>query len=257
MLDQHRGNDRDRGDNQRRRRRRSNQRPMPPRPARRSLHPGVGQRGHGLVGQPVFQIIAQGARRRITLALIEGHRLEANHFQALGDLRSELPRRRGTARSERTARLRRDRPAAIRPTAAPCRSASSRASPRGCRRRWPGRADRAGRRLVRGSCMAACRWPSPSAFRRSAAGRGGLQRPVRPGRSGLALGSPIGFARPQSTTSVSPYLPSMMLPGFRSRCSTPRLWAYSMALHTSMKRPSSLRNSSARSPGLCFAPSPV
>ena len=34
-----------------------------------------------------------------------------------------------------------------------------------------------------------------------------------------------GLASPQSTTSVSPYWPSMMLPGFRSRCSTPRLWA--------------------------------
>ena len=54
------------------------------------------------------------------------------------------------------------------------------------------------------------------------------------------------FDRPQSTTSVSPYFPSMMLPGFRSRCSTPRWWAYSMALQTSMKRRSSLRNSNAR-----------
>ena len=35
----------------------------------------------------------------------------------------------------------------------------------------------------------------------------------------------LAFASPQSTTSVSPYLPSMMLPGFRSRCNTPRLWA--------------------------------
>ena len=34
---------------------------------------------------------------------------------------------------------------------------------------------------------------------------------------------PTTLASPQSTTSVSPNLPSMMLPGLRSRCSTPRL----------------------------------
>ena len=38
-------------------------------------------------------------------------------------------------------------------------------------------------------------------------------------------GRSTALASPQSTTSVSPYCPSMMLPGFRSRCSTPRLWA--------------------------------
>ena len=36
---------------------------------------------------------------------------------------------------------------------------------------------------------------------------------------------PVALASPQSTTSVSPYLPSMTLPGFKSRCSTPRLCA--------------------------------
>src|SRR5262249_6943758 len=54
---------------------------------------------------------------------------------------------------------------------------------------------------------------------------------------------PSGLAKPQSTTSVSPYLPSMMLPGFKSRCRTPRLWAYSIALQTSTKRCRSFRNS--------------
>jgi len=38
-------------------------------------------------------------------------------------------------------------------------------------------------------------------------------------------GVPITFATPQSTTSVSPYRPTMMLPGLISRWSTPRLWA--------------------------------
>ena len=36
---------------------------------------------------------------------------------------------------------------------------------------------------------------------------------------------PSGLASPQSTTSVSPCLPTMMLPGLMSRCSTPRLCA--------------------------------
>ena len=35
---------------------------------------------------------------------------------------------------------------------------------------------------------------------------------------GRPPGRPTTLARPQSTTSVSPYLPSMTLPGFRSRC---------------------------------------
>ena len=35
----------------------------------------------------------------------------------------------------------------------------------------------------------------------------------------------IGLARPQSTTRVSPNLPSITLDGFKSRWSTPRLWA--------------------------------
>ena len=43
--------------------------------------------------------------------------------------------------------------------------------------------------------------------------------------------------------------PSMMLAGFRSRWSTPRLCAYSIALQTSRNRPSRLRNSQFRSPG--------
>ena len=36
---------------------------------------------------------------------------------------------------------------------------------------------------------------------------------------------PTALARPQSTTSVSPCLPTIMLAGLMSRCSTPRLWA--------------------------------
>ena len=47
---------------------------------------------------------------------------------------------------------------------------------------------------------------------------------------------PKDLARPQSTTRVSPYLPTMMFPGLTSRCSTPRLCAYSMVLQTSRNR---------------------
>ena len=56
-----------------------------------------------------------------------------------------------------------------------------------------------------------------------AAGRGRHQRPLAARRPGSVR--PSGLARPQSTTSVSPCLPTMTLPGLMSRCSTPRLWA--------------------------------
>ena len=36
---------------------------------------------------------------------------------------------------------------------------------------------------------------------------------------------PVALASPQSTTSVSPCLPRMMLAGLMSRWSTPREWA--------------------------------
>ena len=36
---------------------------------------------------------------------------------------------------------------------------------------------------------------------------------------------PTALASPQSTTSVSPCLPTMMLAGFKSRWITPREWA--------------------------------
>jgi hypothetical protein len=43
-------------------------------------------------------------------------------------------------------------------------------------------------------------------------------------------------------------MPSITLPGFKSRCSTLRLCAYATALQTSINRPSSCRKASARSP---------
>ena len=57
---------------------------------------------------------------------------------------------------------------------------------------------------------------------------------------------PVGLASPQSTTRVSPCLPTMIFAGLMSRWSTPREWAYSMALQTSMNRRSSLRSSRSR-----------
>ena len=55
----------------------------------------------------------------------------------------------------------------------------------------------------------------PAAGRARAAGSAPPRRPLGPP-------APAVLASPQSTTSVSPKRPSMMLPGFRSRCSTPR-----------------------------------
>ena len=57
----------------------------------------------------------------------------------------------------------------------------------------------------------------------AAAGRRGHQRPLVRRRTGSAF--PSGLARPQSTTRVSPCLPTITLPGLMSRWSTPRLWA--------------------------------
>ncbi len=66
--------------------------------------------------------------------------------------------------------------------------------------------------------------------------------------SGVAC--PSGLARPQSTTSVSPCLPTITLPGLMSRWRTPGEWAYSMALQTSMNRRRSLRSSNERRTGV-------
>ena len=76
---------------------------------------------------------------------------------------------------------------------------------------------------------------------------GGHQRLLAAGEVASAL--PSDLARPQSTTSVSPCLPTITLPGLMSRCNTPRQWAYSMALQTSVNRRRSLRRSSERAPG--------
>ncbi len=61
---------------------------------------------------------------------------------------------------------------------------------------------------------------------------------------------PVALASPQSTTSVSPYWPSMTLAGFRSRWSTPRLWAYATASQTSTNRPSKWRSRRDRPVGI-------
>jgi polyhydroxyalkanoate synthesis regulator phasin len=71
---------------------------------------------------------------------------------------------------------------------------------------------------------------------------------VRSPASVVTSAWPIGLARPQSITSVSPCRPMITLPGLMSRCRMPRLWAYSIALHTSVNRRSSLRSSNDRAP---------
>ena len=50
-----------------------------------------------------------------------------------------------------------------------------------------------------------------------------LGRSVRSPEDGSDL--PVALAKPQSTTSVSPCLPTITLPGLMSRCNTPREWA--------------------------------
>ena len=62
------------------------------------------------------------------------------------------------------------------------------------------------------------------------------------------------LASPQSTTRVSPCLPTTTLAGLMSRCSTPRPCAYSIALQTSTNRRKSWRRSNVRRPGSCFSP---
>ena len=47
--------------------------------------------------------------------------------------------------------------------------------------------------------------------------------------------SPRALARPQSSTTVSPNCPTITLSGLRSRCTTPRLWAYATAWQMSAK----------------------
>ena len=56
---------------------------------------------------------------------------------------------------------------------------------------------------------------------------------------------PRALARPQSSTTVSPNSPTMTFSGLRSRCTTPRAWAYATAWQMSAKWLSSLSRSAA------------
>jgi hypothetical protein len=78
----------------------------------------------------------------------------------------------------------------------------------------------------------------------SSGAKSGSVSPVGHGR-----GSPTRLARPQSTTSVSPNRPSMMLAGFRSRWMTLRLWAKAMALQAATTRVTSCRSRNRRANG--------
>ena len=110
-----------------------------------------------------------------------------------------------------------------RPRTAAGRSAGSRAWRPGCRRPTAARGGRGRPRPARGSCRPACPAPSRAASRHEPLAEDGMS--VRSPRSRPGSARPMALARPQSTTSVSPCLPTMMLPGLMSRCSTPRLWA--------------------------------
>ena len=175
---------------------------------------------HRLVGQPVLDVVGQCLGRGVAVfrpaapwpsgrsppaarAIVRIHCPRAAEI-ALPDLAS------GRCRCRR-------------PRSAAGRSARSTRSPRGCRHRWPGRADPSVRRPAPGSCSAGVPRAEPICVAAAPLPDVGRSRPSTD--SGLPSGRSTALASPQSTTSVSPYGPSMMLPGFRSRCSTPRLWA--------------------------------
>ena len=78
-------------------------------------------------------------------------------------------------------------------------------------------------RPARGSCTPACPARVPGSVSAEPLAERWAPASARPVDAGSAR--PSALASPQSTTSVSPCLPTMMLPGLMSRCSTPRLWA--------------------------------
>ena len=161
---------------------------------------------------------ASALRRGVAVLGLQGHRLEADRLQRPVDRRVELPRRRelaplhGPEHLADVVALER-RPAGQQAVERRAQAVDVARGPealevaRGLLGAHVGRRAqrRAGQRLG------------------AAAGRAGHQRSARP--TTRARPGPSALARPQSTTSVSPCLPTMTLPGLMSRCSTPRLWA--------------------------------
>ncbi len=201
------------------RRGRGDRRAVAPRPSPRPARPGLAPGGDRLVGRPSLDVVGQRPGRRVAVLGPQRHRLEADRLQRRVDRRVELARRREVSLADgpqdraqvvplerrlagQQAIERRAQAVDVRPRAEPVEVAG------GLLGAHVGRSAhrRAGQRLGR------------------AAGRAtGIERPLVGRRPGSAL--PVALARPQSTTRVSPCLPTITLAGLMSRWSTPRLWA--------------------------------
>ena len=185
-------------------------------PPPRSNKPGFLPGGHGLVGQPVLDLVGQGTRRRIPIVRAGAHRLLSRRPRAPRHPRVDLARRLdfaapGAAEHRVLVVLFDRRPAGDevverRPQAVDVAGLSRRVA-FGLLGAHVG--NRAQDELPAGS------YPTLSA-------RGPERRLLA---SAGVSGPSTSLAIPQSTTSVSPYGPSRMFAGLRSRWSTPRLWA--------------------------------
>ena len=150
------GDDRDHGDQQQRRRPGHHPGLVPPGPPRQPLVPPLAIRRDRLVGQPVLEVLGQGARRGVSVLRLRAIALRQIASRRAGGGRpADRPERRERAAPRSPAgRLR--RPGRRTATG---RSGGSRASPPGCRRRWPGRPRSSGPPPAPGSCTPAC--PAP------------------------------------------------------------------------------------------------
>ena len=218
--------------------------PVPPGPSDDPGRQGVGVGFDGLVAEPSVDVFGQGQGRRVSAGGLGRHRLDADRLQGPGDFPVDLPR------------------LPVEPGGDLARVAVGERGLAGQEviERGP-QAEDVGRRadlvdlaggllgahVLQGPQGPPSRVGSTPETRTKGAGspRRGRPAPVDP----PAVGRPIGLARPQSTTRVSPNLPSMMLPGLRSRWRTPRLWAYSIALQTSTNLRRSLRSARSLAPG--------
>ena len=203
---------------QQRHRRRRHRRPVPLRPAAGAARERLAPRRHRLVGHPPLDVVRQRLRRRSSdpraSAPSPSSRPPPAPCRSTGRAPSEaetsLPRRLGAWHRRRFL------------PAVACRSAGSRASRRDCRRRNAGRGFRDPLVPAPGSYTPACPCAEPARVSDEP-----LAEDLGTSVCSTAPGSdrPRTLARPQSTTRVSPCLPTMILAGLMSRWSTPRLCA--------------------------------
>ena len=201
-------------------------RPVLPGPAAGPAGEGLGVGGDRLVGEPAVEVVGQGSGRGVAVLGLQGHRLEADRFQGRVEPGGEGSRGRGnspawTLRRSSPRVLAGERGAAGQEVveggaqAVDVAGRAEQVEPAGglLGAHVGGRADdRAGLGLGRAAR------PRRAGARPRAGGRRVVDGPGSPDR-------PRALARPQSTTRVSPYWPTITLSGLRSRCRTPRLWA--------------------------------